>query len=232
MHDRLNSPYRVSCRIAGFDASEMPLRARCYVMPLWAASPQLEENTPELRVPALPVLAYRVVVSEEIGLKSDNFLVSVCHLRRNHFSRLGQSKRDSSKHTSAGQMPLISEGIANWVAAAKRAEVVPTPGSKMFAGFAAENLLSRLNKAGIDTSSARSLLSSIKTTGQGDQKKRAGGRIRYQQGGDVERPFDGAAPDYDIEGARAAGVTPDERGHLPDTYKLPNHITLWSYERV
>lgn len=32
--------------------------------------------------------------------------------------------------------------------------------------------------------------------------------------------------DYDYEGAKAAGVKPDERGHLPDTYKLPNHITF------
>ena len=31
--------------------------------------------------------------------------------------------------------------------------------------------------------------------------------------------------DYDMHGAFAAGVQPDERGHLPDTYKLPNHIT-------
>lgn len=33
-------------------------------------------------------------------------------------------------------------------------------------------------------------------------------------------------PDYDLDAARAAGVQPDERGHLPDTYKLPNHMTF------
>jgi hypothetical protein len=31
--------------------------------------------------------------------------------------------------------------------------------------------------------------------------------------------------DYDTRAAFDAGVTPDARGHLPDTYKLPNHIT-------
>jgi len=32
--------------------------------------------------------------------------------------------------------------------------------------------------------------------------------------------------DYDMEGAKAAGIKPDERGHYPDTYKRPNHITF------
>lgn len=32
--------------------------------------------------------------------------------------------------------------------------------------------------------------------------------------------------DYDYAGAAAAGLKPDERGHMPDTYKLPNHITF------
>lgn len=41
----------------------------------------------------------------------------------------------------------------------------------------------------------------------------------YQEGGPVE-------PDYDLEAARRAGVQPDERGHMPDTYKLPNHMTF------
>ena len=40
------------------------------------------------------------------------------------------------------------------------------------------------------------------------------------QGGPVE------APDYDYAGAEKAGVHPDARGHLPDTYKLPNHMTF------
>jgi hypothetical protein len=33
-------------------------------------------------------------------------------------------------------------------------------------------------------------------------------------------------PDYDMAGAQAAGVKPDERGHYTDEYKLPNHITF------
>lgn len=33
-------------------------------------------------------------------------------------------------------------------------------------------------------------------------------------------------PDYDYANAAAAGVKPDARNHLPDTYKLPNHITF------
>jgi hypothetical protein len=37
--------------------------------------------------------------------------------------------------------------------------------------------------------------------------------------------------DYDARAAFAAGVKPDERGHLPDTYKKPNHIT-YSTESV
>jgi hypothetical protein len=57
---------------------------------------------------------------------------------------------------------------------------------------------------------------------------------RYEQGGDVdERPVLGlgrSAPepeaDYDYAAAQRAGVQPDERGHMPDTYKLPNHITF------
>jgi hypothetical protein len=32
--------------------------------------------------------------------------------------------------------------------------------------------------------------------------------------------------DYDLKAAYEAGLQPDERGHLPDTYKLPNHITF------
>ena len=32
--------------------------------------------------------------------------------------------------------------------------------------------------------------------------------------------------DYDMEGALAAGVKPDKYGHMPDTYKLPNHMTF------
>ncbi len=38
--------------------------------------------------------------------------------------------------------------------------------------------------------------------------------------------FIGGTPDYDYKAAEAAGVKPDERGHMPDTYKLPNHITF------
>jgi hypothetical protein len=33
-------------------------------------------------------------------------------------------------------------------------------------------------------------------------------------------------PDYDLRGAFASGLKPDERGHLDDTFKLPNHITF------
>ena len=32
--------------------------------------------------------------------------------------------------------------------------------------------------------------------------------------------------DYDYEAAKKAGVQPDERGHLPDTFKKPSHITF------
>jgi len=32
-------------------------------------------------------------------------------------------------------------------------------------------------------------------------------------------------PDYDYRAAFAAGLTPDARGHMPDTYKKTNHIT-------
>jgi hypothetical protein len=31
--------------------------------------------------------------------------------------------------------------------------------------------------------------------------------------------------DYDTYAAFKAGLTPSENGHLPDTFKLPNHIT-------
>lgn len=44
----------------------------------------------------------------------------------------------------------------------------------------------------------------------------------YSAGGPVEDE----APDYDYKGAQEAGIQPDERGHMPDTYKLPNHITF------
>lgn len=40
------------------------------------------------------------------------------------------------------------------------------------------------------------------------------------EGGLVEKP------DYDYEGAKRAGVKADARGHMPDTYKLPNHMTF------
>lgn len=32
--------------------------------------------------------------------------------------------------------------------------------------------------------------------------------------------------DYDLQGAFLAGLRPDARGHLPDTYKKPNHPTF------
>ena len=35
-----------------------------------------------------------------------------------------------------------------------------------------------------------------------------------------------ASADYDLRGAWKEGIKPDERGHLPDTYKKPNHITF------
>lgn len=41
----------------------------------------------------------------------------------------------------------------------------------------------------------------------------------YAKGGEV-------ASDYDYEAARRAGVEPDRFGHMPDTYKLPNHMTF------
>ena len=36
----------------------------------------------------------------------------------------------------------------------------------------------------------------------------------------------GASNDYDYDAARRAGVQQDYRGHWPDTFKLPNHITF------
>lgn len=45
----------------------------------------------------------------------------------------------------------------------------------------------------------------------------------------ASNPFDQFdAPDYDYDGARAAGVKQGPNGHWPDTYKLPNHITFSS----
>jgi mannosyltransferase OCH1-like enzyme len=38
-------------------------------------------------------------------------------------------------------------------------------------------------------------------------------------------------PDYDYAAAKEAGVKPDSAGHLPDTYKLPNHITFSTESR-
>jgi len=32
-------------------------------------------------------------------------------------------------------------------------------------------------------------------------------------------------PDYDVRAAYEAGIDPDERGHLSDRFKRPNHIT-------
>ena len=34
------------------------------------------------------------------------------------------------------------------------------------------------------------------------------------------------APDYNTRAAFEAGLVPSENGHLPDTFKLPNHITF------
>lgn len=34
--------------------------------------------------------------------------------------------------------------------------------------------------------------------------------------------------DYDLRGAWKAGIRPNQRGHLPDTYKKPNHPTFSS----
>lgn len=39
-------------------------------------------------------------------------------------------------------------------------------------------------------------------------------------------------PDYDIRGAYEAGIDPDERGHLTDEFKLPNHITYSDESRA
>lgn len=45
-------------------------------------------------------------------------------------------------------------------------------------------------------------------------------RLGYAEGGLVEEP------DYDYAGAERAGLKPDPNGHMPDTYKLPNHMTF------
>ena len=37
---------------------------------------------------------------------------------------------------------------------------------------------------------------------------------------------EGGSVDYDYAAAEQAGVRPDEYGHMPDTYKLPNHMTF------
>jgi hypothetical protein len=51
-------------------------------------------------------------------------------------------------------------------------------------------------------------------------------RAEHAKGGAVKRDEGGEVVDYDYDAAKAAGVTPDERGHMPDTYKLPNHMTF------
>jgi hypothetical protein len=53
-------------------------------------------------------------------------------------------------------------------------------------------------------------------------------RRRYQGGAAIgdDAPETPAGPDYDYAAAEKAGVQPDERGHMPDTFKLPNHITF------
>ena len=50
----------------------------------------------------------------------------------------------------------------------------------------------------------------------------AGGQAAPTGPGDISTE----PADYDYAAAAAAGVKPDERGHMPDTYKLPNHITF------
>ena len=40
------------------------------------------------------------------------------------------------------------------------------------------------------------------------------------------------SPDYDVRGAYDAGLDPDERGHLNDEFKLPNHITYSEESRA
>ena len=39
-------------------------------------------------------------------------------------------------------------------------------------------------------------------------------------------PIPNAGTDYDMLGAMEAGFSPDQRGHLPDTFKMPNHMTF------
>ena len=39
-------------------------------------------------------------------------------------------------------------------------------------------------------------------------------------------------PDYDVRAAYDAGMDPDERGHLNDEFKLPNHITYSDESRA
>lgn len=59
-----------------------------------------------------------------------------------------------------------------------------------------------------------------------------GGKYDTQLSPDKEADFQKQFPDahdtqdYDMRGAFKAGIKPDERGHLPDTYKKPNHITF------
>jgi hypothetical protein len=51
-------------------------------------------------------------------------------------------------------------------------------------------------------------------------KKAHGGLAMYAEGGRAEQP------DYDYAAAKAAGIAPDQFGHMPDTYKLPSHMTF------
>lgn len=62
-----------------------------------------------------------------------------------------------------------------------------------------------------------SLIGDLPTGGEQEQ---------YQQWLSAHGKSDAEKYDYDIQGAYKAGIEPDESGHLPDTYKKPNHITF------
>lgn len=49
--------------------------------------------------------------------------------------------------------------------------------------------------------------------------------IGYKEWKEKYAPND-SGQDYDLQGAYEAGVVPDARGHMPDTWKLPNHPTF------
>ena len=145
-----------------------------------------------------------------------------------YYSKLDQPKDDGIPKLAAKKAPVGMGGTAPVIPATKPAQrpvaAAPRAPSAQELSAWAEQEIARL-KAGQDAPIAtRRLESGSAANGYNTElTDKAEGDFRNWK--DKSAPWD-TGEDYDLRGAYAAGYDRDKAGHLPDTFKKPNHETF------